>query len=161
MKIGVLADIHIPQRADKLPDKLLEELKGVDMIILAGDLTVVSILKTLKEIAPVVAVRGNMDEPEVYRVLDIKEVVTAGKFRIGVFHGFGSPHRLIEVLKAEFKDDRVDVIVFGHSHQPMNEYRDGVLFFNPGSPTDKMFAPYSSYGIIEVNDELKAEIKRL
>lgn len=161
MKIGVLADIHIPQRADKLPDRLLGELKGVDLIILAGDLTVASVLKSLKEIAPVVAVRGNMDQPEVSSILNNKEIVTAGKFRIGVFHGFGSPHRLVEVLKDEFKGDKVDAIVFGHSHQPMNEYRDGVLFFNPGSPTDKVFAPYNSYGIIEIDDQIRAEIKKL
>lgn len=161
MKIGVLADIHIPERADKLPEKLLEELKGVDMIILAGDLTIASVLKSLKEIAPVVAVRGNMDQPEVFSVLKNKEIVIAGKFRIGVFHGFGSPQRIIDVLKAEFKDDKVDAIIFGHSHQPMNEYSEGVLFFNPGSPTDKVFAPYNSYGIIEINDGIKAEIKRL
>ncbi|MBU1888025.1 MAG: metallophosphoesterase family protein, partial [Candidatus Omnitrophica bacterium] len=55
-----------------------------------------------------------------------------------------------------------DIIIFGHSHVPMNEYIDGVLFFNPGSATDTVFAPYRSYGIIEIeNGEVKAEIHKL
>ena len=51
-------------------------------------------------------------------------------------------------VRKEFK--QVDVIIFGHSHIPCNERIDGVLFFNPGSPTDKIFAPYNSYGMIEI-----------
>ena len=55
----------------------------------------------------------------------------------------------------------MDVIVFGHSHSPVNELRDGILFFNPGSPTDKIFAKYNSYGILTINKEIKGEIIRL
>ena len=63
------------------------------------------------------------------------------------------------MVKGEFED--VDVIVFGHSHTPLNEVEEGVLFFNPGSPTDKVFAPYNSIGILHVDKKIKGEIIRL
>lgn len=161
MRIGVLADLHIPDRAEDIPAKILEDFRGVDLILLAGDLTIPFVLERLKNIAPVVAVAGNMDLPEVAKDLKRKEIVKCGKFNIGLFHGIGHPDRLVELLKQEFKNDKVDAIIFGHSHRPMNEYIGKVLFFNPGSPTDKVFAPYNSYGILEINDKIKAEIKRL
>jgi len=161
MRIGVIADTHIPDRADDVPQQILEDFKHCDLILVAGDLTTSFVLQRLKKIAPVTAVFGNMDLPEVVNVLKRKEVITCGRFRIGLFHGFGHPDRLVEQLKNEFKDDNVDVIIFGHSHRPVNEYVGKTLFFNPGSPTDRVFAPYNSYGIIEVNDKIKAEIKRL
>jgi hypothetical protein len=58
----------------------------------------------------------------------------------------------MELVAQIFEKDKVDIIVFGHSHNPVNETRDGILYFNPGSPTDKMFSPYNSYGIIEINE---------
>ena len=61
----------------------------------------------------------------------------------------------------EFKKDKVDIIIFGHSHTPENKKIDGILFFNPGSLTDKDFAPYNSYGILELNDEIEAKIIRI
>ena len=161
MRIGVLSDTHISDRGKEIPPKILEDFRGADLILLAGDLTALFVLERLKKIAPVVAVAGNMDTPEVARTLKRKEIIACGKFRIGLFHGLGPPSGLIDRLKEEFKDDKVDVIVFGHSHNPVNEYIDGVLYFNPGSPTDKVFSRYNSYGIIEINDEIKAHIKRL
>jgi uncharacterized protein len=161
MRIGVLSDTHISDRGEEIPAKILEDFRGVDLILLAGDLIDLSVLDRLKKIAPVTAVFGNMDLPEVVKVLKRKEIVTCGKFRIGLFHGFGHPDKIIEHLKLEFKDDKVDAIVFGHSHKPMNEYVGQTLYFNPGSPTDKLFAPYNSYGIIEINDDIKAEIRRM
>ncbi|HTZ11350.1 MAG TPA: metallophosphoesterase family protein, partial [Candidatus Margulisiibacteriota bacterium] len=61
-----------------------------------------------------------------------------------------------------FKDERADVIIFGHSHSPLNEKIGNTLYFNPGSATDKIFAPYNSYGVIEVNESgIKAKIVRI
>ncbi len=65
----------------------------------------------------------------------------------------------LELVKAQF--DNVNVIVFGHSHSPVNEVQNGALFFNPGSPTDKIFASYNSVGILEVGDTIKGRIIRL
>ena len=78
-------------------------------------------------------------------------------------HGYGHPDNLVDILKNEFFSEKPDIIIFGHSHVPKNEYIDGVLFFNPGSATDTVFAPYRSYGTIEISKDggIKAEIHRL
>ncbi len=161
MKIGVIADTHIPDRANELPEQVIQEFQQVDMIIHAGDFTNVQIFDKLKTLAQVKAVHGNMDPIGIVEKLPRKEIVKCGKFSIGIFHGSGNPAVIIEQLKNEFKNDKVDIIVFGHSHKPMNEWIGKVLFFNPGSPTDKVFAPFNSFGIIEINDKISARIVKL
>jgi len=79
-----------------------------------------------------------------------------------LIHGSGHPNKLIDFTGEVFKNEKVDVIVFGHSHTPINERRAGVLYFNPGSPTDKIFSPYNSYGILEIIDsKIEGKIIRL
>lgn len=159
MKIGVISDTHIPQSGEWLPEKLCEELKKVDLILHAGDLTEMQVLEKLNKLAPTKAVRGNMDTNKVRKVLPEKEIIEAGKFKIGLIHGFGAPFGLIGRLKDKFNG--VDVIIFGHSHSPENRVENGILFFNPGSPTDKVFTKFNSYGILNINDRIKGEIIKL
>ncbi|MBP7217243.1 MAG: metallophosphoesterase family protein [Candidatus Omnitrophica bacterium] len=162
MKIGVISDTHMPDKTIPLPAKLIEDFKTVDMVIHAGDITSLATLESLKTICPhLKAVRGNMDDPEVRKLYPEKDIIIIGKFRIGVAHGFGPPQGLLTYLEHAFQHDHVHVIIFGHSHKAFNETRNGILFFNPGSPTDSVFAPYKSYGIIEINDTIKATIVRL
>lgn len=162
VRIGVISDTHIPDRATRIPQKILEDFKKADMVIHAGDLVNMSALEQLKEVcSKVYAVYGNMDPYDLRKVLPEKEIIQVGKFRIGIMHGFGIPSGLPELLKRLFKDDPVNVIVFGHSHAPMNEKIGETLFFNPGSATDTIFAPYNSYGIIEINDKINAKIIKL
>ncbi len=160
MKIGVLSDTHIPFAAAKLPEEIYLAFKDVDLILHAGDLIDISVIDELKKIARTEAVRGNMDEAAVVSTLPAKKIVEAGRFKIGLIHGYGSPSGLIDRLAGEFPQ-KVDAIVFGHSHSPLNEVKNGILFFNPGSPTDKIFANYNSYGILTVNDGIKGDIIRL
>ncbi|MFH0826743.1 MAG: metallophosphoesterase [Candidatus Omnitrophota bacterium] len=162
MRIGVLSDTHIPDRAKEIPQKILEDFADVDMIIHVGDLVDLSVLKKLKSVcANTLAVRGNMDPDQVRSQLPEKEVLKVGKFKIGIMHGYGAPANLISLLSSIFKEDNVDVIIFGHSHNSVNEKREGVLFFNPGSATDKVFAEHNSYGILEINDTIEARIIKL
>ena len=162
MIIGVLSDTHIPERADSLPQKLLEEFKKVDMVIHAGDMIDPKVLEELKKVcAKLVAVSGNMDPENIKHQVPAKVVLKIGTHTIGITHGFGHPKNLPAYLENTFKKDKPDIIIFGHSHVPYNEERNGVLYFNPGSPTDTFFAPYRSYGIIEINDKVKARIVKL
>ncbi len=162
MRIGVISDTHIPIQAKEIPERVLQSLKGMDMLIHAGDLIRLNVLDSLKSICPnLKAVRGNMDASEVINSLPEKEIIKTGKHRIGLTHGRGSPASLIKTVSEIFKNDNVDIIIFGHSHFPVNERREGILYFNPGSLTDTIFAPFNSYGIIELNDEIKAEIVRI
>lgn len=162
MKIGVISDTHIRERTQEIPQEILEAFKSADMVIHAGDLVELSVLDKLKSVcANVKAVWGNMDPEEIRNVLPQKEIITLGKYRLGIMHGWGTPNNLVELLTSEFKDQKVDVIIFGHSHSPLNTKIGNTLFFNPGSPTDKVFAPYNSYGLIEINDTIKAKIVKL
>ena len=160
MKIGIIADTHIPHVAPRLPSEIYDAFKGMDLILHAGDLTELSVLEELRKSADAQAVYGNMDEPEVRKLLPAKRIINVGRFTIGLTHGYGPPFNLINTVKREFSQ-KVDVIVFGHSHSPVNKVRDGILFFNPGSPTDKIFARYNSYGILTIGDKIKGKIVRL
>jgi hypothetical protein len=160
MKIGVISDTHIPQAALQIPQEIYNAFKGIDLILHAGDLTEISVLTELKKLAETHAVCGNMDEAEVREILPDKKIIEVEKFTIGLIHGNGPPFNLISKVRKEFLQ-KVDVIVFGHSHSPVNEVREGILFFNPGSPTDKIFAKYKSYGLLTIDGGIKGEIVQL
>ncbi|MEK6727907.1 MAG: YfcE family phosphodiesterase [Candidatus Omnitrophota bacterium] len=162
VRIGVISDTHIPDRAKEIPKEILDDFKNVDMIIHAGDLVDLGVLEKLKSVCGnVKAVWGNMDPDNLRKILPEKEIFRIGKHKIGVMHGYGAPDYLIAKLSAIFKGDGVDIIIFGHAHYSVNEKVDGILFFNPGSATDKVFAAYNSYGIIKVNDKVEAEVIKL
>ncbi len=162
MKIGVISDTHIPVAADNIPKKVLEAFKDVDMVIHAGDLVDLSVLDTLKSVCKnVLAISGNMDSQKVKIKLPEKQVLEVGNYKIGIMHGSGHPNGLIELAAKIFKDDNVNIVIFGHSHAAMNEKKGNVLYFNPGSPTDKVFAAYNSYGILEINDKIEGKIIKL
>jgi hypothetical protein len=162
MKIGVISDTHIPDKAKDIPQKILEDFKNVDMIIHVGDLVNLGVLNKLKDICRnVKAVYGNMDPDEIRKELPEKEIFNIGNYKVGIMHGYGAPNNLIDLLTSVFKEDKLDLIIFGHSHSAFNEKCNGILFFNPGSPTDKIFSSYNSYGIIEINDKIEARIIRI
>ena len=158
MKIGVLSDTHIPNRAKSLPPILLETFQGVDHILHAGDITGDSVLYELEAIAPVTAVAGNMDSWDVYDRFGEKKIERFGRFRFGLYHGHGFKLRTADRALERFQDDRVDCIVFGHSHMPYCKYHGNILLFNPGSPTDKRMNRYYSFGIIETGEVLSPRI---
>lgn len=151
MKILVLSDTHIPRVAADLPEGIYEAIRDVEMIIHAGDFVEKDLLDKLKTLKDTRAVHGNMDTPYLQDHLNDKEIIQVKNFKIGLIHGYGAPNDIVDTVRREFTN--VDAIIFGHSHSPMNETRDGVLFFNPGSPTDKVFATVNSYGILEVSDK--------
>ena len=150
MKIVVISDTHISAPAQGLPKKLIEKLKKCDLIIHAGDVTEKFVLDELAKYAEVRAVAGNMDSPPVKRFLAQKLVFTVQNRTIGVTHGKGMPKNILGTVKKMF-DKKPDIIIFGHSHAPFNETIQGTLYMNPGSPTDKAFAPYRAFGLITID----------
>ena len=161
-RIGVISDTHIPKQAEQLPEELLERLAKFDFIIHAGDFENISALKDLRRINRVVAVSGNMDLQKVKKEAPQRQVLNVDHYKIGIIHGWGDPHTLPKRMLEEFKSDGVDCVVFGHSHQACNQTMDGVLMFNPGSPTDIIYAHFKSFGILETSPEgIKGEIVRL
>jgi putative phosphoesterase len=134
-RIGLVADTHLLPRdgAVRLPAELVSALGDVDLILHAGDLCCREVLTALAGLAPVLAVRGNVDPAAIG--LPPHRVVRAGGLRVGLTHGHLGPggSTPARVLRA-FPD--ADVVVFGHSHRPVVVRRDGgPLLVNPGSPT--------------------------
>ena len=153
MRIGVISDTHIPDRAGCIPAIVLEDFKHVDLIIHAGDLVSLGVIDELRSVCPkVVVVAGNMDQGALRKKYPTKQVLKIHNYRVGLMHGVGPALNLPQLLKDVFKKDDCDLIIFGHSHQPMNEKIDGILFFNPGSATD-VTAACNSYGIIELKEK--------
>jgi putative phosphoesterase len=150
--IGVIADTHIPH-FKKLPEAVWEHFVGVELIIHAGDLSVLSVIAELETIAPMVAVQGNVEQEEVMLKLPVKREIMVGHCRIGIVHILGDANNRERVARQEFPDARV--VVFGHSHIPLNEEFDGQLLFNPGSATDRRRQLRCSIGLLYVDDEKK------
>ncbi|RNC29327.1 MAG: hypothetical protein AWM53_00680 [Candidatus Dichloromethanomonas elyunquensis] len=150
MKIGILSDTHI--RKDRtLPRFVWESLAGVDTILHAGDIVNENLLEELALIAPVIAVTGNCD----WWVKDLPEkiIVNLGPFRVGVTHGYaGKGNNTPERAYNTFEGDKVDIIVFGHSHIPHKSFYESILLFNPGSPTERRGQPNFSLGMMTIEE---------
>ncbi len=155
--LGVISDTHLYR--SPLPPRILEVMRGAELILHAGDIVEMAVLEELEGIAPVTAVAGNMDHGDLKELLPGKRVVEVAGKRIGLIHGSGPPAQITGRLRGEFEE--VDAIVFGHTHQAYNRVEGGVYFFNPGSPTDVMFAPYRSVGFLEVGEEIRGRIVML
>ncbi len=156
VKIGVISDTHITERAQHLPVQVIADFKNVDLVIHAGDMVNLAVIDELKNICPqVLAVAGNMDQDAVRKKYPVKEILEILGWRIGLMHGAGPALGLMDLVKDAFKDDHCDLVIFGHSHKPVNTWIDRVLFFNPGSATD-LSAAYNSYGLIELKRKAQA-----
>jgi putative phosphoesterase len=161
MKVGVISDTHISAQGGDLPGTLLNRLRGVDLILHAGDLVVLEVLEALQAIAPVEAVAGNMDSAEVKERLPSKRIIPLEDLYVGLIHGWGSPWGLPERVSRQFAED-VDVVVFGHSHRPWHRQVDEKLLFNPGSAGKSTFSRNRSYGILNIEgDRIWGEIVQL
>jgi putative phosphoesterase len=162
LTIGVVSDTHIPAQARSIPDPVKSAFSEVDLILHAGDLTCMEVLDELSALAPVKAVCGNMDDPDVCETLAARRVVEVEGCRIGLMHGSGPPFGLHRRVVRSFRKEGVQVVVFGHSHRPHNEQRPDVLLFNPGSPTDARFAPCRSFGKLLVEQgKVAAQIVKI
>ncbi|MBM3128731.1 MAG: metallophosphoesterase family protein [Chloroflexi bacterium] len=174
MKIGILADTHIPDRLPALPNRVLELFSGVDIILHAGDVTDLAVLQQLEPVAQTFAVCGEHDSAQVRHYVEEKQRLTFGGRAVGMVHGARAwegnlwrqlAYRLnrarrLEVLlgyvQRQFTD--ADVIVFGHSHAPYMKMHGNTLLINPGSLTPKM-GRVGSVGILEINaTAIKARI---
>jgi putative phosphoesterase len=149
-KIGVISDTHIP-RFKGIPEEVWEHFRDVELIIHAGDLSILSVIDELETIAPVVAVQGNVEREEVVLKLPIKREIEIGNIRIGIVHILGDAQSRMVAGKREFHSARV--VIFGHSHVPYNREHSGQLLFNPGSATDRRQQAACSIGKLTIDDE--------
>ena len=155
MKLGVIADTHLSQITRELVELMAGPFKDVEMILHAGDITEFDVLKAFpgKEI---MAVCGNMDSPLVRKQLPPQRTFQAGKFKIGLIHGWGGPHGIEDRILREFVG--VDCIVHGHTHISSMNKRDDVLFFNPGAFGSGFSFGKHSFGVLDIGDIISGQI---
>jgi putative phosphoesterase len=149
--LAIIADTHMPRAARRLPDGCVRHLRQADLIIHAGDLVGVSMLQQLRGYGELVAVHGNVDEPDIRRQLPARLELELAGAHLAVVHDAGGREGRLERLRHAFP--QADAVIFGHSHLPLHEVGDGGFqIFNPGSPTERRRAPHRTMGIAEIVD---------
>jgi uncharacterized protein len=163
MVIAVISDTHMPRGTRRLPDACVGRIASADLLLHAGDLMTLEVLRDLEAIGPpVVAVHGNMDTAELVRLLPAERVVDVGGAHVAMVHDAGPRVGRLERMRRRF-GDRADAVVFGHSHLPLHERADdGFQIFNPGSPTERRRAPSHTMGMARVeNGRVEFEVIKL
>ena len=157
MKVIVLSDTHAPRRWRSCPPAVAEHLRGADLILHAGDVCTARVLDELAAYAPVRAVRGNNDGPDVaaWGAPDTLELDLDG-LRAAMIHDSGPAAGRPARMRRRFPG--AELVVFGHSHIPLDSGSrprragDGPRIFNPGSPTDRRRQPQGTLGVLDVQD---------
>ena len=137
----------MPRGARRLPADCVRLLERADLIVHTGDVTAASVLAELESFAPVAAVHGNMDEPDLRASLPGRRIVEAEGLRIGLVHDARGAAGRHERLLEAFPD--CDVIAYGHTHLPEVEQVGESWILNPGSPTERRRAPEHTMIVLE------------
>ncbi len=154
LTIGVIADTHIyPGSRRSLPPEVLDlfQRAGVGLIAHLGDINTRSVLEELAEFAPLIAVPGNNDDPELQDMLPATITISVGRFRFGLIHGHGGRSARDQAIR-KFSG-KVDCVLLGHSHKPLIEQIGSTVLFNPGSATDRRWFDHFGVGLITVEEE--------
>jgi putative phosphoesterase len=147
----VLSDTHAPRRWRTCPPAVAGYLRQAHLILHAGDVCTASVLSELAEYAPVTAVAGNNDDPSVttWGASGTAELDLDG-LRVAMVHDSGAKTGRLQRMRRRFPG--ADLVVFGHSHIPLDESAPGLRILNPGSPTDRRRQPHGTLGVLEVDD---------
>ncbi|MEV5709777.1 metallophosphoesterase family protein [Actinoallomurus sp. NPDC052274] len=151
MRVVALADTHAPRRWRGCPPSVAAHLRDADLILHAGDVCVPSVLDELSGYAPVRVVRGNNDGLDVaeWGAPEVLELELAG-LPVGVIHDSGPAKGRLRRMRRRFPEARL--VVFGHSHIPLDESGEGLRIFNPGSPTDRRRQPHGTIGLLDIDE---------
>ena len=144
-----LADTHAPQRWKSCPPLVAEQLRRADVILHAGDVCTAVVLDELSEYAPVLAVLGNNDGADVAEWGAPEALQTdLDGLQVAMLHDSGPAPGRLRRLRHWFPD--AGLVVFGHSHIPLDAEADGLRIFNPGSPTDRRRQPHGTVGVLRI-----------
>ena len=150
-RVVVLADTHAPRRWRSCPPAVAAHLRGADLILHAGDVCTAAVLDELAEYAPVRAVLGNNDGPDVvaWGAPEAAGFCLDG-LRVAMLHDSGQTAGRLRRMRRRFPD--ADLVVFGHSHIPLDQSGEGLRIFNPGSPTDRRRQPHGTLGVLRIEE---------
>lgn len=150
MQIVVLSDTHAPGRWRSCPPRVAAHLRGADLILHAGDVCTAGVLDELSAYAPVRAVLGNNDGADV-AAWGAPETVQfdLDGLQLAMIHDSGQAARRIARMRRRFPG--AGLVVFGHSHIPLDQSADGLRIFNPGSPTDRRREPRGTIGLLTLS----------
>jgi uncharacterized protein len=153
-----VADTHAPRRWKSCPPALAAWLRRADAILHAGDVCTAAVLDQLAQYAPVRAVVGNNDGPDVvaWGAHSTLETELAG-LRVAMIHDSGTANGRLRRMRATFPD--AELVVFGHSHIPLDARDGGFRIFNPGSPTDRRRQPHGTFGVLQIDDGALADVR--
>jgi putative phosphoesterase len=152
--IGLISDTHVPSKAKAIPQSVFKAFENVDFIIHAGDLVEIAVLDELEQLAPVLAVCGNMDGPEVSGSFPKVTSLRVMDWRIGVVHDPGTMYGMTK-MREIVKENLFNVLVFGHTHVSSINWEGKTLYVNPGSPTipEPPFLCKPTVGLLKVTKE--------
>jgi uncharacterized protein len=156
VRVVVLADTHAPRRWRVCPPRVADHLRGADLILHAGDVCTAAVLVELSPYAPVAAVLGNNDGPDVaaWGAPETAELDLDG-LSVAMLHDSGAATGRLARMRRRFP--AADLVVFGHSHIPLDESVAGLRIFNPGSPTDRRRQPHGTLGLLTIDSGRLAE----
>lgn len=152
MRIVVVSDTHGPRRWKSMPQGLVEPIREADLVLHAGDVCRPQVLDEIASLGtPMHVVMGNNDGPDIrdFGATPTLELDLDG-FRLAMIHISGPKEGRANRMRKRFPD--VDLVVFGHSHKPVDDATGAVHLFNPGSPTDPRKEPVGTYGVLEIGD---------
>ena len=161
--VGLISDTHVPVRAKCIPKSVLNIFGKVDYIIHAGDLVQLEVIDELEQLAPVLAVHGNMDGPDVSGALPKMNSLRIFEWKIGVMHDPSTSlgtRKMREIARL----NGFNVLVYGHTHTSSVRWEGKTLFINPGSPTNPVsgFLSKASVALLRVTqDTISPEIVTL
>jgi putative phosphoesterase len=151
--VGLISDTHVPVRAKCIPKMVFKVFENVDFIVHAGDLVQLAVIDELEQLAPVLAVHGNMDGPEVSGALPKLNSLKLSDWKIGVMH---DPSTMFGMGKMReiARQNGFNVFVYGHTHNSSIKWEGKTLYINPGSPTNPTsFISRPSVGLLKVTRE--------
>ena len=165
-KILILGDTHL-QNFEDLPQKLNDEIQKADWVIHTGDYTSIDVLNGFikKKGENFHGVYGNTDPLSIRNKVPYKTIIQIQGKKIGIIHPAkgGLLKNPINRIFSEFRDQKVDILVYGHTHESNIENSDGILFINPGKGylEENSFNSPATFALLTIDKQIQAEIKKL